>query len=161
MPARFACRGQKFARMQAYCVFALLVALVGGEQSAMRPRLAFAYSQPWSSPRNVGTRRPETSRPRRLALGPVGARMSGDSAPSPSQPDGVSPAWYSNGGLKFSCTMCGHCCSGSKGSVKISAQEALQMAQKLGFQPVVSNGLECGQTNQGLDGFTNILCLQM
>jgi hypothetical protein len=40
-------------------------------------------------------------------------------------------AWWKDG-LSFSCTMCGHCCSGSKGSVKISAEEALQMAQKLG-----------------------------
>eukprot|EP00960_Hanusia_phi_P046308 757745-Hanusia_phi.AAC.6 len=38
--------------------------------------------------------------------------------------------WYKDG-LKFDCTMCGNCCSGKKGSVLFSEEEAEVMAEKL------------------------------
>jgi Fe-S-cluster containining protein len=38
--------------------------------------------------------------------------------------------WYS-GGLSFSCTMCGNCCSGSSGSVRFSKEEAAAKADEL------------------------------
>ncbi len=38
--------------------------------------------------------------------------------------------WFADG-LRFSCTMCGHCCSGGRGSVKLEAHEAAGMAAKL------------------------------
>ena len=40
--------------------------------------------------------------------------------------------WYKKeGGLSFSCTMCGNCCSGSPGSVRFTESEAESMAAKL------------------------------
>lgn len=38
--------------------------------------------------------------------------------------------WYDQG-LRFSCTMCGNCCSGPPGYVWYSPQEELAMAQRL------------------------------
>ena len=38
--------------------------------------------------------------------------------------------WYKDG-LSFKCSMCGNCCSGSSGSVRFSAEEAITMSDKL------------------------------
>ena len=38
--------------------------------------------------------------------------------------------WYA-GGLKFSCTQCGNCCTGAPGYVWISQQEVLRLARHL------------------------------
>jgi Fe-S-cluster containining protein len=50
------------------------------------------------------------------------------SAPEPA------PAWLSNG-LRFACTRCGHCCSGSPGHVWVSVDESRAIAQCLGLTP--------------------------
>ena len=42
--------------------------------------------------------------------------------------------WYS-GGLRFECTQCGDCCSGSEGYVWVNQEEINGMAGKLGMTP--------------------------
>ena len=44
------------------------------------------------------------------------------------------PAWYS-GGLKFTCTQCGNCCTGGPGFVWISKDEIVRLANFLGITP--------------------------
>jgi Fe-S-cluster containining protein len=43
---------------------------------------------------------------------------------------GVAREWYEDG-LRFECTLCGHCCSGPPGIVRFTDDEAAQMAAKL------------------------------
>ncbi|MCA9191569.1 MAG: YkgJ family cysteine cluster protein [Planctomycetales bacterium] len=40
----------------------------------------------------------------------------------------MNPKWYRSG-LKFSCTQCGKCCSGSPGFVWVNAEEVANLAQ--------------------------------
>ena len=40
--------------------------------------------------------------------------------------------WYADG-LRFSCTMCGNCCTGPAGYVLVSAEEAGALARRLGL----------------------------
>jgi Fe-S-cluster containining protein len=42
--------------------------------------------------------------------------------------------WYA-GGLRFQCTQCGDCCSGSEGYVWVNQQEIDDMARKVGMEP--------------------------
>ena len=42
--------------------------------------------------------------------------------------------WYA-GGLRFQCTQCGDCCSGSEGYVWVNQQEIDGMAAKVGMEP--------------------------
>jgi hypothetical protein len=42
--------------------------------------------------------------------------------------------WYS-GGLRFQCTQCGDCCSGSEGYVWVNQEEINAMAARLGMSP--------------------------
>ena len=41
--------------------------------------------------------------------------------------------WYS-GGLRFTCTSCGNCCTGPPGAVWVTIEETKAMASKLGVQ---------------------------
>lgn len=41
--------------------------------------------------------------------------------------------WYS-GGLKFECTQCGHCCTGTPGYVWITLPELYRIAESLGMK---------------------------
>src|SRR5262249_53456295 len=41
-------------------------------------------------------------------------------------------AWYA-GGLRFTCTQCGNCCSGAPGHVWVSPQEIAAIAARLGM----------------------------
>jgi Fe-S-cluster containining protein len=59
--------------------------------------------------------------------------MAHDTVPNP-------PEWFAapdpaagreEAGLRFSCTMCGHCCSGPEGYVLVSDDEAAAMARRL------------------------------
>ncbi len=43
--------------------------------------------------------------------------------------------WYSNG-LRFHCTQCGDCCSGSEGYVWVNQEEINAMAARLGVSPL-------------------------
>jgi hypothetical protein len=43
--------------------------------------------------------------------------------------------WYSNG-LRFQCTQCGDCCSGSEGYVWVNQEEINAMAARLGVSPL-------------------------
>jgi hypothetical protein len=40
--------------------------------------------------------------------------------------------WYRDG-LRFACTRCGNCCTGAPGSVRVSEDEALELAAFLGL----------------------------
>ena len=42
--------------------------------------------------------------------------------------------WYS-GGLRFECTQCGDCCSGSEGYVWVNQEEIDAMSQRIGMEP--------------------------
>ena len=44
--------------------------------------------------------------------------------------------WYS-GGLRFECTQCGDCCSGSEGYVWVNQEEINAMASRVGLEPNV------------------------
>ena len=44
--------------------------------------------------------------------------------------------WYS-GGLRFECTQCGDCCSGSEGYVWVNQEEIDAMAGRVGLEPKV------------------------
>ena len=44
--------------------------------------------------------------------------------------------WYS-GGLRFECTQCGDCCSGSEGYVWVNQAEIDAMAGRVGMEPKV------------------------
>ena len=44
--------------------------------------------------------------------------------------------WYS-GGLRFECTQCGDCCSGSEGYVWVNQEEINAMASRVGLEPKV------------------------
>ena len=44
--------------------------------------------------------------------------------------------WYS-GGLRFECTQCGDCCSGSEGYVWVNQEEIDAMASRVGLEPKV------------------------
>ncbi len=53
-------------------------------------------------------------------------------------PPGAPPArgaeWFDEtGGLRFTCTMCGNCCSGPSGYVLVSDAEAAALARRLGL----------------------------
>src|SRR5262249_16007507 len=41
--------------------------------------------------------------------------------------------WYSDDGLRFTCTQCGNCCTGGPGYVWISAAELPRLAEYLGL----------------------------
>ena len=43
-------------------------------------------------------------------------------------------AWYA-GGLRFQCTQCGDCCSGSEGYVWVNQEEIDGMARRIGMEP--------------------------
>ena len=43
-------------------------------------------------------------------------------------------AWYA-GGLRFQCTQCGDCCSGSEGYVWVNQEEIDGMARRVGMEP--------------------------
>lgn len=59
--------------------------------------------------------------------------------PEPVQPAHTGNEWFTrprNGdasGLRFSCTMCGNCCSGPAGYVLVSDEEAAALAKRLGL----------------------------
>ncbi len=42
--------------------------------------------------------------------------------------------WYESG-LQFTCTRCGHCCSGAPGHVWVTGEEEERIAAKLGLSP--------------------------
>ena len=42
--------------------------------------------------------------------------------------------WYESG-LEFTCTKCGHCCSGAPGHVWLTGEEEERIAAKLGLSP--------------------------
>ena len=44
--------------------------------------------------------------------------------------------WYA-GGLRFECTQCGDCCSGSEGYVWVNQEEIDAMASRVGLEPKV------------------------
>ena len=44
--------------------------------------------------------------------------------------------WYA-GGLRFECTQCGDCCSGSEGYVWVNQEEINAMASRVGLEPKV------------------------
>ncbi len=46
--------------------------------------------------------------------------------------DAAREPWY-QGGLRFSCTMCGNCCTGGPGAVWYTPAEATEMAASLGM----------------------------
>lgn len=57
-----------------------------------------------------------------------------------SGPDGATPEWFAGPegpeggeGLRFSCTMCGRCCSGPAGYVLVNDAECAGMASRLGL----------------------------
>ena len=61
--------------------------------------------------------------------------MPAESVPNP-------PEWFADAdpehgrdepGLRFSCTMCGHCCTGPEGYVLVSDAEAAALARRLGL----------------------------
>jgi hypothetical protein len=58
-----------------------------------------------------------------------GGRADGDSDTSQGASEASQP-WFADG-LRFSCTMCGNCCSGGRGSVKFEPHEAAAMAAQL------------------------------
>jgi len=43
--------------------------------------------------------------------------------------------WYA-GGLRFQCTQCGDCCSGSEGYVWVNQEEINAMAARIGIDPI-------------------------
>jgi uncharacterized protein len=43
------------------------------------------------------------------------------------------PWWRSDGGVRFSCTGCGRCCSGEPGAVWLTQEEAEKLADRLGL----------------------------
>ena len=43
--------------------------------------------------------------------------------------------WYHNG-LQFSCTQCGHCCTGDPGFVWLSEEECDALADRMGLEPL-------------------------
>jgi len=47
-------------------------------------------------------------------------------------PSDSNDPWYSRG-LKFTCTQCGHCCTGETGYVWISDEELQALAKRLGL----------------------------
>jgi Fe-S-cluster containining protein len=40
--------------------------------------------------------------------------------------------WYRDG-LRFTCTRCGHCCTGEPGTVRVSEEEAAELARVVGL----------------------------
>lgn len=65
---------------------------------------------------------------------------------SPNEPGPTQPEWFDQPdptgrtttgerGLRFSCTMCGSCCSGPSGFVLFTQSEARTMAEHLGVPP--------------------------
>ncbi len=58
--------------------------------------------------------------------------MSGDPAPSTPPAAGSAEPWYS-GGLEFTCTQCGNCCTGEPGFTWVSDVEIGRLAQRLGL----------------------------
>ena len=42
------------------------------------------------------------------------------------------PSWYAEG-LRFACTRCGNCCTGAPGSVRVSEEEAVELARFVGL----------------------------
>jgi uncharacterized protein len=42
------------------------------------------------------------------------------------------PTWYGEG-LRFACTRCGNCCTGAPGSVRVSEDEAVELARFVGL----------------------------
>ena len=65
---------------------------------------------------------------------PRGVASAAARAPDPGNDfgdsNGAGDMWYQDG-LRFSCTMCGNCCSGRRGSVQFDEAEAEAMAAKL------------------------------
>ena len=45
----------------------------------------------------------------------------------------VAPDWYA-GGLRFSCTQCGNCCTGPPGTVWFTDEEGRRIARTLGVE---------------------------
>lgn len=45
---------------------------------------------------------------------------------------GAKQEWYANG-LRFECTLCGACCTGSPGYVRVSDEESEAIAKRLGI----------------------------
>jgi Fe-S-cluster containining protein len=52
-------------------------------------------------------------------------------AAEPGQSTGPNEPWYA-GGLRFTCTQCGNCCTGGPGAVWFTADEGVKIAERLG-----------------------------
>jgi uncharacterized protein len=52
---------------------------------------------------------------------------------TPSPPSTQHEEWYADG-LRFSCTMCGNCCTGPEGAVWFTQEEGRRIAAQLGIQ---------------------------
>ncbi len=60
----------------------------------------------------------------------------------------MSTAWY-HAGLRFTCTRCGHCCTGAPGYVWVNDADIAAIAQHLGETVEVVRGLYTRWTTRG------------
>lgn len=86
------------------------------------------------------------------------AVASSSAEPASTMPDTPSVAtpdpWYkTKGGLQFSCSLCGNCCSGSTGSVTFTSSEAISMAAKLGVTEAEFYSKYTRKRGRGLNGY--------
>ena len=98
---------------------------------------------------------------------PRGVASAAARAPDPGNDfgdsNGAGDMWYQDG-LRFSCTMCGNCCSGRRGSVQFDEAEAEAMAAKLEVdlatfyaQFTRKKGSELKETKAGRHGWDCIM----
>ncbi|GDY13833.1 hypothetical protein LBMAG53_27110 [Planctomycetota bacterium] len=67
---------------------------------------------------------------------PAGKPIGGDSASAGEQAPGPKASeWFSETGLRFTCTRCGACCTGAAGFTWISEPELAVLADHLGLDP--------------------------
>lgn len=64
----------------------------------------------------------------------LSARMLAGSAEGDGALDGIATDAWLRDGLRFGCSACGNCCSGSPGQIYFKAEEAEAMAAKLGLE---------------------------
>lgn len=57
--------------------------------------------------------------------------------------------WFEPGGLRFSCTMCGNCCSGPPGYVHVNDGEIRALATRLGMSELAFEEMFCTATSLG------------
>jgi uncharacterized protein len=61
----------------------------------------------------------------------------------------MSERWYADG-LRFTCTQCGHCCTGEPGFVWVTDEEIVAIAEHLGMPAEEVRGLYTRPAQRGL-----------